>query len=63
MIKTVKNIFKSIGHMASILEKESEKLKIESFQSLNECIEKHGGIEEVKKLEREMEDYLLNRRR
>ena len=58
MFKAIKSFFKAIGLATSALEKESEKLLIQSTQNLNDYIESQGGIEKVEKTKREMLEYL-----
>ena len=58
MFKAIKSFFKSIGFAVSALEKESEKMLIESNQRLNDYIESRGGIEEVEKTNRKAREYL-----
>ena len=58
MFQSIKRFFKSIELATCALEKESEKLLVQSTQNLNDYIESKGGIEKVEKTKREMLEYL-----
>ncbi|OCH04845.1 hypothetical protein [Aliivibrio fischeri] len=62
MFKVIRAFFKFMNSAALSLEKESEKMAIESKRNFNDYIESCGGIEEVEKANKKAEEYLKRMR-